>query len=121
MKTLAYLKKMDKVHWYIEIFRGVEGPFNKRQLKNDERLTPDTYVWREGFDNWKQIKDVSELNDLFEDYVVIEDEKNTEPLVDILDDEIALEVNGGSPPYLYWILIVLIFITYFVYTYYFGT
>ncbi len=107
--------------WYIEIFRGVEGPFTKEQLKKDSRLTPDIYVWREGFEQWKKVKDVPELDDLFEDEVVIQEDQHDVALTEHLDDEIVLENQAGPPPYIYWILLVLIALSYITYSYFFGS
>lgn len=107
--------------WYIEIFRGVEGPFSKEELKKDARLTPDTYVWREGFEQWKKIKDVPELDDLFEDEVIIPLDTNEETEPEYLDDEIVLENQSEPPPYLYWLLFALLALSYLTYSYFFKS
>lgn len=107
--------------WYIKIFKGVEGPFTKSDLKKDLRITPDTFVWREGFEEWKEIKDVPELEDLFEEEVAVEEAEDEEATIEFLDDEIVLENQVEPPSNLYWVLIILIIVSYVTYKYFFGS
>jgi hypothetical protein len=51
--------------YYIYRNKTKEGPFTLEELSKME-LTKDTYVWRNGFDNWKVITEVEELEDLVE-------------------------------------------------------
>jgi hypothetical protein len=44
------------------------GPYDKVQFKrlvDNDMVTDKTYVWTEGMDNWKQAKDVSEMEEFF--------------------------------------------------------
>ncbi len=102
--------------WYIDIQGKAEGPFTVEELKRDRRLTPDTYAWREGFDQWKPIRAIPELKDLFRD------EKEPEPPPEEtlrpsrpkkFGEDIVLE-GGLEPPYLYWWVIAILVLLYFL-------
>ena len=104
---------MDKI-WFLFIDGKQEGPYSFEELKKERRITPDTLVWREGFKNWKKIREVSELQALFE-----EDSKNgIDKETEISEkktgqDELILEMSH-EPPYFLWILIALIILLYMV-------
>jgi GYF domain 2 len=103
--------EMNKI-WYI-IFNGqVEGPYSIDDLKKDLRITPDTFVWKEGFDSWKRIKDVLELSPLFQDKDVETQESLADKEAASLQEELVLE--WGEPPNFFWIFIALVIIAYFV-------
>jgi hypothetical protein len=53
--------------WFVDINNKAEGPFTIREMKREERITPDTLVWKEGFPAWVHAKDVRELDSLFKD------------------------------------------------------
>jgi hypothetical protein len=42
-----------------------------QSLISKEELKPEDYVWKKGFDNWKKIKDVSDLSSSNEDELLI--------------------------------------------------
>lgn len=105
---------MSDVIWYIDIDGHAEGPFSVQQLKLDERVTPYTYVWREGYNKWRRIKDVPELKEIFQEEPQPEiEEKKSLPL----DDEVVLKRELEPPPYWIWFLvfltIILIYYTFF--------
>lgn len=101
--------------WFILIEGKREGPFAYEDLKADCRLTPDTWVWKKGFDDWKKIRDVPELKKLFED----DDSKKVEEDGDETNllgkkpaqSELVMDF-GQEPPYFLWILIALISLLY---------
>jgi len=103
---------MDKI-WFLFINGQREGPKSYDELKKDSRLNPDHLVWKQGFENWKKIRDVPELDALFKDE---NDNKNDNPesLENIETepprDELALDMQ--EPPYFFWLLLVLISIIY---------
>lgn len=106
---------MDKT-WFILINGQSEGPKSYEDLKNDSRLTPDTWIWKEGFDKWKKIRDVKELENLFKDDSKDGENSDVPPEQDdkenqIQDDELAIDM-GLEPPYFLWILLALIVLTY---------
>lgn len=99
--------------WFIFIKGSKEGPFSVFDLKNDHRITPDTLVWKEGFSKWKKIRDVQELKEVFAD----EKSKTDSDLIDkgrlIITprEEIILDLQK-EPPYLFWVLIILLVLLY---------
>lgn len=98
--------------WFIWLNSKQEGPFSYAELKADERLTPDTLVWKEGMADWAPIRKVPELNNLFKEEE-LEPEENEEDLSvsPITDEEIALPLQD-EPPFLLWLLIALLVLIY---------
>lgn len=100
--------------WYIVVEGKTEGPFSFLELRKDSRITPDTFVWREGFEGWKRIREVPELKSLFD-----EDKKDaSEKDVDVdekenIDEEIVLD-SGLQPPFFIWSLIATLIVLYFL-------
>lgn len=107
---------MSKI-WFVLIGDKREGPYSFEDLKDDARITPDTFVWKEGFEDWKKISEVPELKDLFKD--------GPEPKeIDGIEEAEAPVVNKPAegeltmamqePPYLLWILIALVSLLYVI-------
>jgi len=98
---------MDKI-WYIYIKGQTEGPFSFDDLKQDIRLSPDTFVWRQGFEGWKRIRDVIELAELFEEKEEppIDEESQETGFSSSMNDELVADF-GDEPPYLFWLFVVL--------------
>lgn len=104
---------MNKI-WFILIGEKREGPYSFEDLKHDSRVTPDTLIWKEGFSEWKKIRDVPELKNLFKD-----NPEQTEPEENEqegfkkrpVQDELVLDF-GQEPPFLLWVLIALIALMY---------
>jgi hypothetical protein len=110
---------MDKI-WFIFIDGQSEGPNSYEDLKNDSRLTPDTWVWKEGFDNWKKIREVKELENLFKENTKDDQENDLFPENDkknLLQDELVIDM-GFEPPYFLWIILALIVIIYVLFQLY---
>ena len=58
------------VKWYIVSNGQRVGPMSGQQLQAQieaGQVTPQTLVWRKGFDNWRTAGDVTELKSVFED------------------------------------------------------
>lgn len=103
---------MNKI-WFILIDRKREGPLSYDDLKFDNRLTPDTLIWKEGFDDWKMIRDVPELKELFNDSAEQSEQKESQP--EVFDKKTAqdeLVMDFKEPPYFLWFLVALISIIY---------
>lgn len=50
--------------WLVAVQNGQAGPFTLDQMKQhwaNGQLTIESYVWREGFDNWKQLGQLEDL------------------------------------------------------------
>lgn len=102
--------------WYIAVEQSVEGPFSTLDLKHNKKITPDTFVWKEGFSSWKRIRDVPELRPLFfeeEPVDISEDPKKLKKKLKEPEDEIVLEWKS-EPPYLFWILVAVLLLLYLV-------
>jgi hypothetical protein len=103
---------MDKI-WYIKILGNREGPYSIMDLRRDRRITPDTLVWRQGFDRWQRIRYVPELQAVFDDPVP---ENGTEEKMKFSkipdDDEIVLDFQGKDPHRWLWFLLIGILLFY---------
>jgi len=109
---------MDKI-WYINILGKTEGPFSGDDLSLDKRINPNTFVWKEGFDGWKLIRDVAELEFLFKDKNEVTPPEESADL-NLLstnkgeqEGEIILDY-GQEPPYLFWLLLSLLIFIYVI-------
>lgn len=110
---------METFLWFINIDGRVEGPFTIDKLKKDMRLSPDTLVWRKGFKEWRMIRDVPELSDLFEEELeeeTVDEVKKSKPSLTF--DEIALNIQSEPPLFKFWLLVFLISLTYIYFYFY---
>lgn len=109
--------------WFILIKGKCEGPYSAIQLKKDNRITPDTYVWREGFLNWQPMGSVPELKEIFKDKTKKApppDEDEEKKAADLKkfkltgQDELTLDLKRDLPPIIFWIIIGLIILSYYL-------
>ncbi|MCB1118415.1 MAG: DUF4339 domain-containing protein [Chlamydiia bacterium] len=92
--------------WYLRVDGVAEGPFTLLKLKRDVRLTPDSWVWREGWKEWQQARNVEELKELFEE----EEPETIKPQFKrVEDEEIALEMGQDPNPFLFVLLALILF------------
>lgn len=112
---------MEKV-WFIDINGKAEGPFDIDELKKDLRITPDTYVWKDGFDRWIQIRLVPELKEIFEDHKNTKTDEDDEESDENLkkdeispEDEIVLGYREDFPSFFLWLFIVFCLMLYIFY------
>lgn len=105
---------MDK-EWFLLIDNVKEGPYSIDDLRGDRRVTPDTLVWKPGFETWIPIRNVSELKSLFEDKEKNEPEEE-EPAKTSLPKNDTLAISM-EPPY-FWIIIALIVVAYVLYEFF---
>lgn len=106
--------------WYLDFDGEVEGPFSHEELKKDQRISPDTFIWREGFADWVLVKSVPELQDIFKDEHSVDqgpreekDEEAKKKRLLAAREEMALNLEEGGPPYyVYWLLIIAILLCY---------
>jgi hypothetical protein len=101
--------------WFIIIAGNKEGPFSFLDLKKDDRISPDTLAWRQGFPDWLPIRDIKELEDLFKEEPPVaapEEEEQTSPAT-LQDDEVmALKKD---PYFSLWVLLAVILVVYVFY------
>ena len=53
---------MRKIYYYVEDNQQ-KGPYSLNDLK-DKVIMPDTFIWADGFDNWKLAKNIEELSSI---------------------------------------------------------
>ena len=110
-----------KKEWYILVHRHQEGPYSLADLKKDSRMTPDTLVWKKGFQEWVPARFVPEIQQIFKDK-----EKKPRPLQELHQKEKG-ELAGEGPseltlmmqqdPYQFF-LWILLFISLLIYAFY---
>lgn len=112
---------MDKV-WFIQIDNRQEGPYSFKELLKDERITPDTLVWKRGFVSWVAARYVLELKDLFKDKKesASEGSEFTEKWKKKLPENEVLAIQTSPPNLKIWILIVLLILAYIFYRIFAG-
>jgi hypothetical protein len=95
--------------WFIDIDGKLSGPYSVAQLKNISHITPDTLVWREGFERSIPIRLVPELKELFEDAEPLNPESDENGVAlsaaGASADELAIDM-GSTPPF--WLLALLV-------------
>lgn len=100
--------------WYIQVDGQKEGPYSVGELKQDPRVTPDTLVWKQGFEEWIAARFVPELKVLFEDEekpVELADRFKGEKVTQ--EDSILAIENSNFPFLIFWLIILLIVFAYF--------
>lgn len=105
---------MNKI-WYVLFDGHSEGPFSLADLKEDDRVTPDTWAWKEGFESWVKIRDIQELKELFEDHQKPQkiDEEISQVEKDVSEGELILDMRQ-EPPYFLWVLIAFVSLVYVI-------
>ena len=110
---------MTKKIWYIQIEGKKEGPFTPAELKRDARVTPDTLVWKKGYNDWVPIRFVKELAEVFADEkkAGAPPEDLEEGLVAKVDasDQLTLAIREDPPHFFFWLLVVAILLSYLLY------
>lgn len=107
---------MDRI-WFILVGSSQEGPYALEELRDDVRITPDTLAWREGFPKWLPIREIPELESLFE-----EEPKVPEPVKPKIilegEEEVVLELPAGPPFPIHWVIFAFFLIGYVLYRLY---
>lgn len=107
--------------WFIAIGGKQEGPYSLQELQLDERITPDTLVWTQGFKDWVPLRTVPELQDIFKDRPEskpLHEEKHEKGLPGLLREDETLTLSNDPYPFLIWLLImaaILIYVCYFLF------
>lgn len=102
--------------WFILIKGKKEGPFTPEELKRDPRVTPDTLVWKKGFADWIPIRNVAELQDLFEDTPPKKEEETAEqPEIDLGPYQMVLAVQRDPPHLIIWLILATLIMIYVFY------
>ncbi len=101
---------MEKI-WYIHSEGKLTGPYSVSQLRCMPWLTPDTLVWKEGLAKPVPVRQVPELQELFEDAEPLQPESDepSSPQTDLVkappSDELILDMGESPPPIFLWVLL----------------
>lgn len=98
-----------ETHWFIHVADRKEGPYTVNDLKRHPAVTPDTLVWTHGWADWRPIRKVAELDEVFEDDEsdASEDEETAlGPGFDVSSPEVLVASGPALPPYI--VLLILI-------------
>lgn len=104
--------------WYLIINGKKNGPFSISDLKRDKSVTPDSLIWKEGFDQPIPIRLIPELKDLFKDDQNIDEdeEENNKSLANLTPKgEIVIDWHETPPSLFLWFLLLIIVIVYVLY------
>ncbi len=110
----------DDKEWFVIIENQQEGPFSLLELKRNSHFTPDTLVWKKGFQEWVKARFVLEMQNLFKDdpkLPVIQPSDQVEEVESDLGQESQLTLTLQQDPYqiILWILLLLLIL---IYTFY---
>lgn len=104
--------------WFIIVEGRQEGPYSLLELSRDKRITPDTLVWKKGFEKWIAIRNVRELKELFEDKPEGKPlhEKSKEKKPSLLDaEQDTLAISQDPFQFTLWLLVILLILLYLFY------
>lgn len=87
------------ISWYY--VEGAEriGPVSFEALKElyiQEKINHETYVWKKGFANWERLKNVSELNALFDIVENVKEEFIENP-IDQIESQNVIKISNDTP------------------------
>lgn len=108
-----------KEEWFVFLKGKSSGPYSMRQLKHLPGFSPDTLVWKEGFQCWIKARWVKELDPLFEEeQKPSEEEESVEQKRASGEGPVLLEaitINQDPSPFFLWLILLLVVI---IYTFY---
>lgn len=99
---------MQKIWFVIEGQKKI-GPYSIMELRGLKGLTPDTLVWRRGFETPQPIRFVPELKEVFEDPEPLHpeaEEWRRRSAQKLAADEIVIDWGGPPPLFLLWLLLL---------------
>ena len=103
--------------WFVILEGRQEGPYSFLELSRDRRITPDTLVWKKGFDKWAAIRYVRELKKIFDDkpegQPLHEKPKLKPSLLDVDQDTLALSQDPFQ--FALWVIVILLILLYLFY------
>ncbi len=106
--TIDVLKK----EWWILVGKEQVGPLSYLSLEKDNRFTPDSFVWKEGMEDWQRARYVKELENIFKDPPIDNEEEGEESETPPEDEELIIDTKRVAPPFWILWLILAIIITY---------
>jgi hypothetical protein len=109
---------MEDQIWFILFGEQKEGPYSLTQLKNHPSFTPDTYVWKEGFPDWKLARDVPEIQEVFKDEPSSEPEPQQVKWKKLEEEDEALILDNAHNPFPFWLILLALFFLFLFYQYF---
>jgi hypothetical protein len=115
LQKLTRLIKAIMKEWYISLEGKSKGPYTALELKRHPAVTPDTLVWKPGFEDWVPIRNVVELKEVFKD------DPESVPLDELFSPPKKLPAKVdqdvlvlGSDPFQFfmWLLIISLILIY---------
>lgn len=107
--------------WFVDIDDKLYGPFTVAELRNFPGLTPDTLIWRKGLLTSIPLRHIPELQEIFEDSEPLNPGSESKPKQSKVlltrtgaADEMALDLGGAPPSWLFALLMALIFLLLFM-------
>lgn len=114
----------DVKEWFIIIENQQAGPYSLLDLKRNLYFTPDTLVWKKGFQEWTKARFVPELQEVFKDepkpQALHEPDKGKEVESEMGQQaQATLTLQQDPYQYILWILLLLLTIFYTFYQFYY--
>lgn len=104
------MTRFGKKKWFIWLNGQEKGPYSFAELRSDPRITPDTLARREDSQEWKPIRMIEELQDLYKDSETHEEKViEKQPLPE--GEELTLDYQNPSPFWL-WLIVILMVLLY---------
>ena len=100
--------------WYIKIHGFKEGPYSIVDLRDDDRFTPDTLVWRKGFKEWLPAKRVGPLAKIFKKRKRPKKRKSEgeEYPTSFTPDGLVIDARSPPPNIIIWLIIIILLLIY---------
>jgi hypothetical protein len=104
--------------WFVLIEGKKTGPFTPEELRVNQKITPDTLVWKKGFSTWVKAAEVKELRKIFKDEVKKEKKPSSKQSFSPGHEQI---LTDRLPPhsFFFWFLICLVILLYSIYRLYY--
>ncbi len=109
--------------WFIIVENQQKGPYSLFDLKRNRCFTPDTLVWKKGFQEWIPARFVPELKTLFKDEPEskgLHDKEDGKGLKSNSVQEAQATMALQQDPYqiILWLIVLLLIVLYAFYRFY---
>lgn len=115
---------MAEVQWFVILQGKKKGPFTLPELLRLKGVSLNTWVWREGMDKWERIRKIPELKIFFKE----SDSQGISPLPSEekfspkkMGEEVTLSLSNAEPPWIFWLIFLLLIGAYAIWQFYFTS